>query len=99
MITHIIMGRFVDDATQEEFEEFAAVLHAFAATVDGLERYRVHRDAKLRPGNNDIVVIATFRDEAAMREYFAHPEHHAAVAKYGDRLLRDRNSVQFVSDD
>lgn len=98
MIHHIVLLRLVPDVTQEALEPLVTTLSNLAAGLDGIEDYRVGRDLGLRANNDDLAIVARFRDRQALDHYLTHPEHLAALAKYGPELVTEKHSVQFQDD-
>jgi Stress responsive A/B Barrel Domain len=45
-------------------------------TVPGMSGLTVHRDAALRPGNSDVVIVCDLEDEEAYRRYDSDEEHN-----------------------
>ena len=75
MIRHVVMFQFTDDTTVEQIDDYERSLVEYVATLDGVNAYRVGRDARLNPGTFDFSIVAEFADEAAFREYFDGARH------------------------
>lgn len=95
MINHIVLFRFHPEASTDTVDELATVLTTVAASVEGVEEYRLGRDLGFRHGNDDFAIVSRFRDREAFDAYLSHPEHLAALAKYGPVLVAEKHSVQF----
>lgn len=95
MIDHILLMTLKPDAAASDVEELISALRRVSGDVDGVLSYRVERDAKLRDGNDDLAIVARFRDEASFRGYLGHPGHHAVLADLAPRVIAGKHSVQF----
>lgn len=94
MIDHILLATLKDDAEAADVGALVAALHALSREAAGVVSYRVERDAGLRDGNDDLAIVARFRDEAAFRDYLGHPKHLAVLADLAPRVLESKHSVQ-----
>lgn len=95
MIEHIVLFRLNDGVTDTDIDALFDALHAVAGAVDGVLSYRLNRDAGLRDtGNEDIALVAQFRDEEAFNTYLTHPEHLAVLADAAPRLFAHRHGIQ-----
>jgi hypothetical protein len=75
VIRHVVLFQFTDDTTVEQIDDYERSLVEYVATLDGVESYRIGRDARINPGTYDFSIIAEFADEAAFREYFDGARH------------------------
>ena len=75
VIRHVVLFQFTDDTTVEQIDDYERSLVDYVATLDGVESYRIGRDARINPGTYDFSVIAEFADEAAFRAYFDGARH------------------------
>ena len=75
MIRHVVLFQFTDDTTVEQIDDYERTLLEYVATLDGVEAYRIGRDARVNPGTYDFSIVGEFADEAAFREYFDGPRH------------------------
>ena len=97
MIDHIVLFRIKEGAADADVQALIDALYAVSRLAPGVESYRLQRDARLRDGNDDLALVARFRDRDAFEGYLSHPEHLAPLAKYAPGLLADKHSVQFES--
>jgi len=98
VIQHIAMFRFRDDVDEATLVELRADLLALPAKIDTIRSYQVGRDLGLGSRTWDMVVVATFDDEAGYMGYRDHPDHTPLVARVGE-LVTDRASVQATQPD
>ena len=75
MIRHVVLFQFTDDTTVEQIDDYERSLVEYVATLDGVESYRIGRDARLNPGTYDFSIVGEFGDEAAFRTYFDGARH------------------------
>lgn len=88
MIEHIVLFRLMDGVTSADVDELFASLHAIARAVDGVVDYRLERDAGLRDaGNEDIALVARFRDEEDFQADLTHPDHLAVLENSAPRVF------------
>lgn len=99
MITHVLMAKLTEDAGDEQVRALIDGLYTASRAADGVIDYRIERDAGLRPGNDDLVLVARFADEDAFRAYLTHPQHLAVLREHAPGLLAGSHQVQFVSED
>ena len=98
MIDHVVLFALKTDAPRGDLPVLIARLRAVAARIDGLEEYRLGLDLQLRPGNDDLAIVARFVDRASLDRYLTDSEHLAILAEYGPRLMAEKHSVQFEDD-
>jgi heme-degrading monooxygenase HmoA len=75
VIRHVVLFQFTDETTVEQIDDYERSLVDYVATLDGVESYRIGRDARINPGTYDFAIVAEFADEAAFREYFDGARH------------------------
>ena len=83
VIRHVVMFQFTDDTTVEQIDDYERSLVDYVATLEGVESYRIGRDARINPGTYDFSIVAEFADEAAFREYFDGERHKRDPARHG----------------
>ena len=93
MIRHVVMFQFTDDTTVEQIDDYERSLVEYVATLDGVESYRVGRDARINPGTYDFAIVAEFTDEAAFREYFD-GERHKEIQRNTATMIAAKASSQ-----
>lgn len=95
MIEHIVLFRLNDGVTNADVDAFITSLHAVASDADGVVSFRLERDAGLRGSvNENLALIARFRDEAAFDGYLTHPAHLAVLADLAPRLIAAKHGIQ-----
>lgn len=93
MFSHIAMFRFRDDVDPLTVKGIRTDLLSLPSKIGELVSYAVGRDAGLSDTTWDMVVVATFADEAGYRAYSQHPDHLVIVERILP-LARDRAAVQ-----
>ena len=94
MILHAVMFTWKSGVTPRQVDEVTAAIHALRGLVPGLISIQASPDLRLRPGNPDLLLVATFEDEHAWHAYQAHPRHKALLADMIEPILSHRQSVQ-----
>ena len=94
MILHILMVTWNDAVTPEQVDAVTAAIEAMRGAISGLLSIRGTPDLRLRPGNPDYLLVATFEDEQAWRGYQAHGLHRALVADWIQPLAKARQAMQ-----
>lgn len=93
MFHHVAMFRFHEDVDAAIVEAIRNELLELPGHIPEIRSYAVGRDAGLREGTWDMVVLASFDDAAGYQEYRDHPRHRPLV----DRILSiasDRAALQ-----
>jgi quinol monooxygenase YgiN len=75
VIRHVVLFKFTEGTTPQQIDDYEQSLVDYVATLDGVESYRIGRDAGLNPGTFDFSIVAEFADKAAFREYFDGARH------------------------
>lgn len=91
---HVVMLRFVDDATDAQVAAVADELRALPDAIPELAGYVVGTDAGLSPDNESLVVVADFASQADYEVYRDHPAHRAVIAEHIRPILAGRHAVQ-----
>jgi hypothetical protein len=87
------MFQFTDGTTAEQIADYERSLVDYVATLDGVESYRIGRDARINPGTFDFSIVAEFTDEAAFREYFD-GERHRQIQRDTASMIAAKTSSQ-----
>jgi quinol monooxygenase YgiN len=95
MLTHIVIFTWIADASEAQVAAFEQALTQLAAELRDLVSMRHGRDLKIREGNGDYALIATFPDKAGWDAYQAHPKHKAFVRDVVTPLQASRLTIQF----
>jgi quinol monooxygenase YgiN len=75
VIRHVVLFQFTDETTVEQIDDYERSLVDYVATLEGVESYRLGRDARIHAGTYDFSIVGEFADEAAFREYFDGARH------------------------
>lgn len=94
MILHAVMFTWRSGVTPQQVDELNSAVHALRGAIPGLLSIQGAPDLRLRPGNPDYLLVATFEDEDAWHAYQAHPLHKALVADVIQPLQSHRQSMQ-----
>ena len=94
MFRHVVLLRWVPDATAEQ----RAVVEKGLATLPGLvpeiRSYKFGADAQVSEGNFDLAVVADFDDFDGYVVYRDHPDHVAVLTERIRPILAERTAVQ-----
>lgn len=93
MIRHVVLFKFTDGTTEAQVDDYERSLLEYVATLDGVESYRIGRDAGLNPGTYDFSIVAEFTDEAAFRAYFD-DERHLQIQRDTASMIAAKASTQ-----
>ncbi|HEV7955896.1 MAG: Dabb family protein [Microbacteriaceae bacterium] len=98
MLRHIISWKLAaeDPATRSEYAAtIAEALQSLVPLIPEIRSLRVAENAVPLPTNWDLVLVADYDDEAALRAYIDHPEHQR-VAGIIRPLVSERAAVDFL---
>ena len=93
MIRHVVLFQFTDDTTVEQIDDYERSLYEYVAALDGVESYRIGRDARINPGTYDFSIVAEFADEGAFRQYFD-GERHKEIQRNTASMIAAKASSQ-----
>jgi hypothetical protein len=93
---HVVLLRFVDDATDEQRAAVRDGLRALPAAIDAVRSYQVGDDVGETDGNYELAIVAAFDDAAGYATYRDHPQHVRVVRDLIRPILAARAAVQFV---
>lgn len=98
MVRHVIIWTLRDDLTEQEktnaLIKSKRGLERLRGRIDGLERIKVYID-NLDSSNADMMLDATFTDEAALAAYQKNPDH-LEVAGFIRSVVTDRKCIDYV---
>ena len=94
MLTHLVIWKYKQEASDEERREHVALLRALARVVPEVQSLSVGTDVLRLPRSYDTGLVATFRDRAGLEAYTVHPDHVVA-ADFGRRISEQVASVDF----
>lgn len=95
MIRHVVLFRWVPEATQEQKERVASELRRLPSVVPSLRAYHVGSDVGVNQGNFEFAVAADFDDVDGYLAYRDHPEHRAIISQFIQPIAGQRAAVQF----
>ena len=97
MIRHVVSWKLAaeDTATKaEQSAQIASALQTLPPIIPEIQSLTVASNSVDVEGNWDVVLIADYADEAALRTYIEHPEHQK-VAGFIRGLVAQRSNVDF----
>jgi hypothetical protein len=95
VVTHVVIFTWIAEATEAQVKALGEGLTLLASELADLVTISHGRDLKLRDGNGDYALVATFTDQAAWSAYQAHPSHKAFVRDVVTPLQASRLTIQF----
>jgi hypothetical protein len=95
MITHIVIFSWIAGVTDEQVSALGRALDELAAHRSDIATIRHGRDLRLRDGNGDYALVATFADRAGWNDYQADPVHKAFVRDHVAPIQASRIAIQF----
>lgn len=97
MIKHIVMWKLRDEAHGNSKQQNANLikekLELLKGKIEGLIEIEAGVDIKIL-GNYDVVLIALFKDVAALDSYQAHPLHQAIIPFIKEAAI-ERHAVDY----
>ena len=93
VIRHVVLFQFTEGTTEEQIDDYERSLVEYVDTLDGVESYRIGRDAGINPGTFDFSIVAEFTDEGAFREYFD-GERHKQIQRDTAAMIAAKSSSQ-----
>ena len=98
MLRHVVSWRLTADDTPTKLAqsaEIATALQGLVSEIPEITSLTVGSNTVSIEGNWDVVLIADFADEAALRVYVDHPEHQK-VSGFIRSLVGARAAVDFL---
>ncbi|MCO4252141.1 Dabb family protein [Pseudarthrobacter raffinosi] len=93
---HVVVFRWkpnVDEAAVRRLDE---ALRTLVSTLPGLISFQCGPDLRMREGNGDFAVAATFDSAETLQNYLAHPQHQQIVAEHAATMIAEKHGVQFL---
>jgi quinol monooxygenase YgiN len=87
-LRHIVMWKLRDPT---DVPRFAELLRSCAQVVPGILEFEVGVRAEGLEASDDVVLVSTFTDAAALAAYQSHPHHKEVAAQLGQ--MRDTRNV------
>lgn len=97
MIVHIVVFTWKDGVTSTDVDALRAAIDAMLPQLGDVQSFRHGPDLKIRPGNGDYALVATFADEEAWRGYQNHPAHKALVTDVVAPLRKGSVATQIAA--
>ena len=94
MIRHIVMWKM---RRPEDASRFKHLLESCKGIVPGILEFDVAVRAPGLEANQDVVLVSTFADKAALDAYFEHP-HHQSVLKVLGEMRASREVLDYDLD-
>jgi hypothetical protein len=95
MIRHMVLFRWISDATPEQKQRVVTELGQLAELLPTLRAYHVGPDLGLVEGNFDFAVAADFDDLDGYLTYRDNPGHRAVIAEFIQPIAAQRVAVQY----
>lgn len=98
MLRHIITWKLAAEDTAAKLESsatIAAALHGLVPLIPEIRSLTVASNVVSLDTNWDLVLVADYDDEAALRTYIDHPEHQRVVGIIRP-LVAERAAVDFL---
>ena len=95
MIRHMVLFRWIPEATQEQRQRVVTELGRLSALLPTLRAYRIGPDLGLVEGNFDFAVAADFDDLDGYLAYRDNPAHRAVIAEFIRPIAAQRAAAQY----
>lgn len=95
-VRHVVLFRWVDDATPEQVAAVEAALRELPAQISELVDYRLGVDLGIADGNDMFAVVADFADCEGWQAYIDNEEHQRIIVEMIKPLIGERHAVQFL---
>lgn len=99
MLIHIVMLRLKEELSPNEKERAATelmhMLQALSQSIPELLSMETGRNISTRPSAFDLVLTATFENEAALDIYRVHPEHQKVLQRIS-QLVSETAVVDYI---
>ncbi|MCC5952864.1 MAG: Dabb family protein [Acidimicrobiia bacterium] len=99
MIRHVVLFRWVADATPGQRASVADALSTLPGIIEEIREYRFGPDAGINEGGWDFAVVADFDDADGYLAYRDHPRHREVVTEVIQPIAADIARVQYRLDD
>lgn len=95
MVKHVIIWALKDDISDKAalIGKIKVALEGLVGKIDGLLEMKIISNG-LSSSKGDLMLDSTFRDEAALKFYAAHPEH----VEIADTLVRPNVATRLAYD-
>lgn len=99
MLVHIVLFTWKEDVSQSQVDALTRAIGNLPEQIPELQQLRFGPDVKLRAGNADYGLVATFADQAGWNAYQASTAHKALIAEYITPILASRVAIQMSGSD
>ena len=94
MFRHVVLLRWIPDATQEQRAAVESGIATLPSLIPEIRSYVFGADAHVNEGNFDLAIVADFDDFDSYVVYRDHPDHVAVIAERIRPILAVRAAVQ-----
>ncbi len=94
MLRHVVLMKFVPEATAEQRRAVEDGLAALPAQIPELRSYVIGTDVGASAGNFDFAVVADLADRDAYVVYRDHPAHRKVIEECVTPIVAERAAVQ-----
>src|SRR4051794_5004618 len=98
MIMHVVVFAWKDGVDPADVNRLERDLHRLAYDADAFS-FETGHDGAFRDEAADFVIVGKFADEAGLRRYLEHPDHHQILEDYARAMVARKESVQAVVGD
>ncbi|WP_061300011.1 Dabb family protein [Herbidospora cretacea] len=95
MFRHIVLLRWIDEATDEQKAAVVAGLETLPVAIPEVRKYVIGTDAKVSEGTFDLGIVADFDSADDYVVYRDHPVHLKLIDDVIKPILAGRAAVQF----
>ena len=95
MVTHIVIFTWITGTSADRIDALRDALDRLALEISDLVTIEHGADLRLREGNGDYALVATFADRAGWDAYQANPRHKAFVRDFVTPIQAARLTLQF----
>ena len=95
MVHHVVVFTFLPDTPAEAIDALERRLEELPALCETVRSFRVVRDARLRDGNADMAVLASFDDAEGFLAYAENPDHQAVITECIRPIMDKRSALQY----
>ena len=96
MFRHVVMFRFVPDATDQQRQAMVDGLSGLPDAIPQIRRYVMGPDAEVSEGTWDFVVVADFDSVDDWRIYAADATHQQVITERIRPIVAERAAVQIT---
>lgn len=79
MIRHVAVFRFVPEFTEQQREDWIALVQDLPHHIPEVRALSIGRDVLHGPSSHDLAIVADFDDLAGLEAYSTHPAHQKVL--------------------